>query len=299
MAATPPEFSLATGVVRLVREAATAWVDDYAPSMGAAIAYYTLFSLAPVLLIALAIAGLVFDAEAARGQVFEQLRMLLGNDGATAVEGLLQSMGKPANGILGTLIGLAVLVVGATTVFGELQSALDRIWRAPVRDPHTGLWSLIHGRLLSFGMVLAIGFLLLVSLVVNAGLAAWGSWSAPTGWEVVGQALNFVLSFAFITAAFAMIYRFMPRVRIRWPDVWVGAAITALLFTVGKLLIGLYIGKSGVVSGFGAASSIVALLVWVYYSAQVFLFGAELTWVYAHLFGSRKGQERPAPVIAS
>lgn len=288
-----PAGSLPVRVWRVARQSVDAFVDDNAASMGAALSYYTLFSIAPLLLIVLAIAGLVFDAEAARGQVFDQLRGLLGNDGAAAVEGLLQSMSQPSKGALGTLIGAVVLVIGATTVFAELQNDLDRIWRAPVRPVTSGLWSLLRTRLLSFGMVLAIGFLLLVSLVLNAAISAWGSWTAPDGWEAAGQIVNFVLGFLFTTGAFALIYKFMPRVRIQWRDVFVGAALTSLLFTIGKLLIGLYIGKSGVVSGFGAASSVVVLLVWVYWSAQIFLLGAELTWVYAHEFGSRRGQARP------
>ncbi|MEF7616292.1 YihY/virulence factor BrkB family protein [Aquincola sp. MAHUQ-54] len=285
---------LASRIVRLVRQSVDAWISDNASSMGAALAYYTLFSVAPLLLIVLTIVGLVFDQEAARGQIFDQLRGLMGPEGAAAVEALLESMNKPAAGVIGTLIGFVVLVIGATTVFAELQTDLDQIWRVPARQASTGVWALLRSRLLSFGMVLAIGFLLLVSLVVNAAISAWGSWTAPEGWEAAGQAVNFVISFGFTTAAFALIYKFMPRVHIHWRDVWVGAALTALLFTVGKLLIGLYIGKSGLVSGLGAASSIVVLLVWVYYSAQIFLMGAELTWVYAHEFGSRRGQE-PAP----
>lgn len=281
--------------VTLIKEAGTAWVDDYAPSMGAALAYYTLFSIAPLLLLVISIAGLVFDQEAARGEIFNQLRGLMGADGASAIEALLQGFSKPSTGVAGTVIGLGVLVIGATTVFGELQSALDRIWRAPAREGTSGLWSLLRTRLLSFGMILAIGFLLMVSLVINAGLAAWGKWWAPAfgGFEGLAHAADFVLSFVLTTSAFAIIYRLMPRAKIRWHDVWIGAAITALLFTLGKLLIGLYIGKSGVASGFGGASSIVILLVWVYYSAQIFLMGAEVTWVYAHLYGSRQGERRP------
>lgn len=293
-----PPVPLSRRIVKLVKDAVNAWVDDNASSMGAALAYYTLFSVAPLLLIVLAIVSMVFDAEAARGQVFEQLRGMMGADGAAAVEGLVQSMGQPSKGILGTLIGMVVLAIGATTVFAELQNDLDRIWRAPARPQSSGIWSLIRARVLSFGMVLAIGFLLLVSLAINAAVAAWGSWTAPAGYEIVGQVINFLISYGVVTVAFAMIYKFMPRVHIQWHDVWVGAALTSLLFSVGKLLIGLYIGKSGVVSGFGAASSIVVLLVWVYYSAQIFLMGAELTWVYAHEFGSRRGQVRPTSSVA-
>lgn len=286
--------------VALVKQAAVSWADDYAPSMGAALSYYTLFSVAPLLLIVISVAGLVFGEDAARGEIFEQLSGLMGAEGAAAVQGLLESLRRPAEGLLGTLLGALMLVIGATTVFKELQDAMDRIWRAPAR-PAGGLWSLVRGRLLSFSMILAIGFLLMVSLVASAALAAWGRWWGPWfgGWESLLQSVNFALSFALTTSAFAMIYKIMPRVHIRWRDVWVGAAVTAALFTVGKTVIGLYIGKSGVVSGFGAASSIVVLLVWVYYSAQIFLLGAEFTWVYAHTFGSRRGRKRPTGLEAA
>jgi membrane protein len=201
-----------------------------------------------------------------------------------------------------TIIGLILLLIGATTVFGELQDALDRIWRAPKRS-RGGLWELIRSRLLSFGMILGIGFLLMVSLVSSAALAALGKWWGPlfTGWEILAHLLNFFVSFALVTAVFAMIYKIMPRVHVDWQDVWIGAAVTALLFTIGKFLIGIYIGKSGVTSGFGAAGSLVVVLVWVYYSAQIFLMGAEFTWVYSHTFGSRKGRPVPgaAPAIPS
>lgn len=284
----------------LAKQAAVSWADDYAPSMGAALSYYTLFSVAPLLLIVISVAGLVFGEDAARGEIFEQLSGLMGAEGAAAVQGLLESLRRPSEGLLGTALGALMLAIGATTVFKELQDAMDRIWRAPAR-PRGGLWSLVRGRLLSFGMILAIGFLLMVSLVASAALAAWGRWWGAWfgGWETLLQAVNFALSFAITTTAFAMIYKIMPRVHIRWHDVWVGAAVTAALFTIGKTLIGLYIGKSGVVSGFGAASSIVVLLVWVYYSAQIFLLGAEFTWVYAHTFGSRRGQARPTGLEAA
>lgn len=277
----------------LARGAVDAWLDDDAPSMGAALAYYTLFSIAPTLLIVISVAGLVFGQEAARGEIFEQLRALMGDEGATAVQGLLESLRRPASGGLGTLIGLGVLVIGATTVFAELQNSLDRIWHAPRPRGDNGLsgvWALLRARLLSFGMVLAIGFLLMVSLVLGAAIAVLGRWWAPVfgEWEVLAQAINLALGFVVTTVAFALIYKYIPRVAVRWRDVWIGALVTSVLFTIGKLLIGLYIGKSGVVSGFGAASSLVVMLVWVYYSAQIFLLGAEFTWVYAHTLGSRR-----------
>jgi len=277
---------------QLVKQAAEAWIDDYAPSMGAALAYYTAFSLAPLLLIVIAIAGLVFGAEAARGEIFGQLTSLMGSDAAAAVEGMLASVSKPSEGIAATLVGAVVLLIGATSVFGELQDALDRIWRAPARPKAGGVWGLVRARLLSFGMIFGLAFLLMVSLVLSAGMAAlgkwWGAWFAE--FEVVVQLVNAVLSFGLTGAVFAFIYKFMPRVRIQWRDVWLGAGVTALLFTLGKTLIGLYIGKTGVASGFGAAGSLVVLLVWVYYSAQVFLMGAEFTWVYARTYGSMKGK---------
>jgi membrane protein len=280
----------------LLKSSFSSWIDDYAPSMGAALAYYTMFSIAPLLLIVISVAGLVFGLEAARGEIFTQLEGLMGRQGAQAVEGLLESFSKPSEGVTGTVIGIVLLLVGATTVFGELQDALDRIWRAPERNKTAGIWGLLRSRLLSFGMILGIGFLLMVSLVFSAALAALGKWwgSMFTGWAVLINVLNFFVSFALTTTVFAMIYKIMPRVRIRWHDVWIGAAVTALLFTMGKFLIGLYIGKSSIASGFGAAGSLVVVLLWVYYSAQIFLMGAEFTWVYAHTFGSRKGQPRPS-----
>jgi membrane protein len=284
----------------LVKAAAISWRDDYAPSMGAALAYYTMFSVAPLLLIVVSIAGLVFGEEAARGQIHAQLAGLMGETGAKALQGLLESVHKPAEGIVATLIGIGVLVVGATTVFAELQDALDRIWRAPVRDRSGGIWGLLRARVLSFGMIMGLGFLLMVSLVFSAALSALGTWWAPMfgGWEVLLQAVNFVVSFAMVTLIFAMIYKVMPRVHVAWRDVWVGAGVTAMLFTIGKLLIGLYIGKSGVTSGFGAAGSLAVVLLWVYWSAQIFLMGAEFTWVYAHTFGSRRNQPRPGAPAA-
>ncbi|RZL10964.1 MAG: YihY/virulence factor BrkB family protein [Rubrivivax sp.] len=279
----------------LAKEAFSSWLDDYGQSMGAALAYYTVFSMAPLLLIVISVAGLIFGADAARGEILGQLRGLMGQDAALAIQGLLESVNKPAESTLATAIGLTVLLVGATSVFAELQDVLDRIWRAPIRGKPSGVWALLRSRFLSFGMILGIGFLLIVSLVFSAALTALQSWWEPWfgGWAILAMVVNQVIAFAMTTAAFAMIYKIMPRVHIQWPDVWVGAAVTALLFTLGKYLIGLYIGKSGVTSSFGAAGSLVVVLVWVYYSAQIFLIGAEFTWVYAHTFGSRKGKKRP------
>jgi membrane protein len=286
----------------LIKAAASAWVDDYAQSMGAALAYYTMFSIAPLLLIVISIAGLIFGVEAARGEIVAQLQGLMGQQGAQAVQGLLESVSKPTEGVTATLVGGLLLVIGATTVFGELQDALDRIWRAPKRNKG-GLWSLLRARLLSVGMVMGIGFLLMVSLVVSAALAALGKVWGPlfADWQILAHVIDILVSFAFTTIVFAMIYKIMPRVQVDWADVWIGAGVTALLFTIGKVLIGLYIGRSSVTSGFGAAGSLVVMLVWVYYSAQIFLMGAEFTWAYALTFGSRKEQPVPeaAPAVPS
>jgi membrane protein len=278
----------------LTKAAASSWVDDYAQSMGAALAYYTMFSIAPLLLIVISIAGLIFGVEAARGEIVDQLRGLMGPQGATAVQGLLVSMSKPAESIAAVVVGSVLLLIGATSVFAELQDALDRIWRAPKRRKG-GIWHLVRARLLTFGMILGIGFLLMVSLVVSAALAAFGRLWGPlfADWRLLASGINFLFAFGFTTTFFALIYKIMPRVDVDWADVWIGAFVTALLFTVGKSLIGLYLGRSGVTSGFGAAGSLVVLLVWVYYSAQVFLMGAEFTWAYSRAFGSRRHQPVP------
>ena len=270
----------------LIKLAAAAWLDDYAPSMGAALSYYTLFSLAPLLLIVISVAGLAFGADAVRGEIVGQLQGLMGKDAAKTVEQILASVSQPAQGITATVIGIVLVLIGATSVFAELQSALDRIWRAPAREKSSGLWTLLRTRLLSFGMILGIAFLMMVSLVLGALMAAVGKWWGGifVGWEVLAQILNEVFSLALTTTVFAMIYKLMPRVKVRWQDVWLGAIVTAALFTIGKFLIGYYIGKSGIASGFGAAGSLVIILVWVYYSAQIFLIGAEFTWVHAHAF---------------
>lgn len=275
---------------RLLTSTVNAWLDDYAPSMGAALAFYTLFSIAPLLLIVISVAGFFFGEAAARAEIFAQISLMVGEDSATTLNTVLESLDKPAASLVGMLVGLGTLLVGATTVFVELQNAMDRIWQVPPRPDFNGVRDFFRVRLLSLGLVLGIGFLLLVSLVLSALMAALGKWWAPWFGEfaVVADAVNFVLTLAFITAVFAMIYKWMPRTHVAWRDVWIGAFITALLFTVGKTLIGLYIGRSAVASVFGAASSLVVLLLWVYYSAQVFLLGAEFTWVFA-----QRGQPKP------
>ncbi len=284
----------------LMADSLSAWIDDYAPSMGAALSYYTVFSLGPLLVIVISIAGLVFGEDAVRGELFGQIEGVMGPEAAKGIQEVLSNVSKPSTGILGTVLGVGVLLIGATTVFGELQDALDRIWRAPVRHGTSGVWTLVRARLLSFGMIVGVAFLLLVSLVTGAVVAAlgkwWGGWFG--GWEWLLQSLNAVVGFAMTAAVFALIYKVMPRVKVAWSDVWVGAAVTATLFTIGRILISLYIGKTGVASGFGAAGSVAVVFVWVYYSAQVFLVGAEFTWLYAQRLGSRRGvaaRDRTAP----
>ena len=263
----------------LFKEAASRWVEDRAPSMGAALAYYTAFSLAPLLIIVIAIAGLVFGQEAAQGAIMDQIQGLLGEEGGQAIQSMLANASDLGTGITATVIGFAALILGATTAFVELQDDLDRIWKAPPRAG-SGIINLIRSRLLSFGMILGIGFLLTVSLVLSGAISALGKYFFAD-MEAVLQVANFVVSFAVITLLFAMIYKILPNIQIEWKDVWVGAAITALLFALGKSLIGLYIGKSSVSTSFGGAGPFVVLMVWIYYSTQIFLFGAEFTRVHA------------------
>lgn len=273
----------------LTKAASSAWVDDYAQSMGAALAYYTMFSVAPLLWMVISVAGLVFGVDAARGEIVAQLQSLMGRPGAEALQAMLRSASKPAESVTATVVSGVLLLVGATSVFVELQDALDRIWRVPKRVDR-GIWNLLHTRLLSFGMIMCIGFLLMVSLVFSAGLAVLhGLWEPLLGdWKLLANVANFLFGFALSTVMFALIYKIMPRAKVAWSDVAIGAVVTALLFTAGKSLIGLYIGTRGVTSVFGAAGSLVVSLMWVYYSAQTFLLGAEFTWAYAATFGSRR-----------
>ena len=274
----------------LIKKTVTAWQDDYASSMGAALAYYTVFSVAPLLVIVVAVAGFFFGERAAQGELFMQLRDILGDEGASSVQSLVRSAGAPRSGILAGAVGVVVLIVGATTVFAELQSALDRIWRVPIQQRASSIWNLLRNRLLAFGLVVVTGLMLLASIVVGTTIHAFARWwgRIPGGWHRVIEGVDIVVSMVLATALFAMIYKWMPRARVAWHDVWIGAVVTAVLFEIGKLLIGLYLGQTEIGSAFGAAGSIVVLLVWVYYSAQIFLLGAEFTWVYAN---ERKGRE--------
>jgi len=285
----------------LMRKAVMAWIDDFAPSMGAAISYYTMFSLAPLLIIVIAVAGALFGEEAVRGAIVGQLQDTIGKDGAIAIQGMIASAREPTKGLIAGGISIGLLVIGATTVFAELQSALDRIWHVPEKAKPTGLWAILRARVLSFGLILGLAFLMMVSLMVSTVVGAVGSWAGGIlpAWELLLQLINIAISLGISTLLFAMIFKFMPTVPIRWHDVWIGAAVTAVLFEVGKAAIGLYLGKSGVSDSFAAAGSLVVVLAWVYYAAQIFLLGAEFTKVYADEHGSVEAAKAVAATKAA
>jgi membrane protein len=269
------------GWVGLCKTAVSSWLDDRAPTMGAAIAYYTVFSLAPMLVMVIAVAGLAFGQQAAEGALFGELADLVGPESAAAVQAMLRSASGTWSGIFATAVGIGTLIVAATAVLGELRSALNLIWKAP---PHEGLglWHLIKSRLVSLSVILVIGFLLLVSLVISTALAAFSDyldWILP-GLATMLHLVHLTLSFAFTTVLFAMMFKILPDKAVEWEEVWLGAAVAALLFTVGKHLISLYIGSSNIASTYGAAGALIIILVWVYYSAQILLLGAEFAKAY-------------------
>jgi membrane protein len=276
--------------VNIVTQSVTAWFEHNASSLGAALAFYTLFSVAPILIIAVAIAGFVFGDNDAQTQVLSQLQALVGDAGATAIRELLSSAHYSDKRGIAAAIGIITVLVGATSVFGELQNALGRVWQTPVPPKERkGWWRFIRGRVLSVGLVLGVGFLLLVSLVASAALAAFDGWLGRSLPElnVLLPVLDLLFSFGMTVLLFALIYKYVPRESISWEDVWIGATVTALLFTIGKYLIGVYLGKSSFNSAYGAAGSLIVLLLWIYYSAQIFLLGAEFTRVFAYEYGSR------------
>jgi membrane protein len=284
---------------RLIYESVNEWMNDRASRKGAALAFYTVFSLAPILILSIAIAGLFFGEEAARGEIFDQVKGLLGNEAAAAVQAMIQNASEPGAGLIATLIGFVTLFIGATTALAELKDGLDQIWDAPP-EKTKGFFYFLRKRLLSVGLILSLGFLLLVSLVLSAVVSALArNWGPRDATSVVLQTVNFLFSFGLVTLLFAMIYKILPAVRIAWRDVMIGAVITALLFNIGKWLIGLYLGNSAVASTYGAAGSVILVLMWVYYSAQIFLLGAEFTKVYAHRYGSRRHIPQPTRDPAS
>ena len=281
--------SRARALADIAFKSVTAWFDHNASSLGAALAFYTIFSVAPILIIAVAIAGYVFGADAAQTELLSQLRALTGDAGATAIRELLSSAHYSDKKGIAAAIGIVTLVVGATSVFGELQNALNRVWQTPPQPKSVGWWRFVRARALSVGRVMGVGFLLLVSLVVSAALAAFGGWLGAflPQLEIVLPVTDLLVSFGMTVLLFALIYRYVPSESIPWGDVWIGATVTALLFTIGKYLIGVYLGKSTFNSAYGAAGSLIVLLLWIYYSAQIFLLGAEFTRVFAYEYGSR------------
>jgi membrane protein len=282
----------------LLRATIEGYIEDDALSRGAAIAYYTVFSLAPLLVIAIAMAGLAFGRQAVEGAVAEQLRGLLGPTGAEAVQAMVKGAGQPGAGTVATLVSVVTLLFTASGVFGELQSALNAIWRAEPPKLDT-LTAFLRAKALSIGLVAATGFLLLVSLVASAAITAFGTWAGGylPAWAQVLAVLNFTLSFLFVAALLAAVYKILPDRRLAWSDVIVGALATAFLFTLGKTLIGWYIGSSAVASTYGAAGALMVVLLWVYYSAQIFLLGAEFTRAWAGLRGT--GAPLPAATLAA
>jgi len=292
--------SLPKRVALLFRDAAKGWVADSASTRAAALSFYTLFSISPLLLVAIAVAGILYGRAAAEGEAMARLEQAMGPQAASAVGTILENTSSMGKGLLATLAGLAGVLVGASGVFANLQDSLNRIWRVSPRSGG-GLKGMLRNRAISFSLVVGIGLLLFLSLAAAAILAAVGEMLArylPFSGPVL-QALNFAVSLAMTAFLFVLLFRFLPDARVRWRDLWVGASATALLFSLGRWLIGLYLGRGSVSSPYGAAGSLVILLLWIYYSAQVVFFGAELTRVYAEKMGKgvepRRGAERLEP----
>ena len=274
-------------IYRLLKQTITEWLDDRGFTRAASLSYYTVFSVAPLLLVAVAVAGVVFGRDAVSGQLEQELRGLVGESGAAAIQDMMKAAARQGGGVLASIVGVALVLVGATGAFVELQDTLNDMWGVD-KNKTSGVIAFLRARVLSLAMVLVIAFLLLVSLVVSTALSAVGTYAAHTlpGWQLVLQVANFVLSFAVITVLFATIYKFLPNTTVQWKNVWAGAALTSALFAVGKLGIGLYLGKSSVSSSYGAAGSFAVLLIWVNFSSMILYFGAEFTQV---LSRSREG----------
>lgn len=278
----------------LLRQTFTEWTDDDVPRLGAALAFYSMLSIGPLLLIAIAVGGLVFGHDRSSAFMLTEMRTLLGPDGAGAIEDILTHSQSQTKSIAATVVGVVTLVISATGFFGQLQAALNTIWNVPKEQ--TSIFDFLHKRLLSFGMVAGICLLLLFSLVISAGLSAITGTFANYAPATLAQVASVVVSFAITTLLFAMVFKFLPDVHIRWRDVWVGAILTAALFTIGKSLIGLYLGRSALSSTYGAAGSMIVLLVWIYYSAQIVFFGAEFTQVYVNRTRGQPRRVTPAEI---
>lgn len=274
-------------IIRLISKTVSAWLSDNASKYAAALAFYTTFSIAPLLIIAIGIAGIAFGDQAAQGEIVKQLSDLIGSEGAVIIQNIIRNTGKNQQGWVATVVGFTTLIVGASTVFAELQDDLNRIWKVQPK-PELGIFSFFRTRLLSFGMILTIGFLLLVSLIISTVLSIISSYISTfaIGFLWVMIILNNMVSFCLIALLFAAIFKYLPDVKINWSDVWIGSLVTTSLFMVGKILIGLYLGHSSIASTFGAAGSFVVVLLWLYYSSQILLLGAEFTKVQAAMRGS-------------
>jgi len=285
---SPQRGTRVRAVWSVIKETASDWKEDNASGLAAALAYYTLLSIAPLVVLAVAIAGLAFGEEAARGQISQQISTVVGAQAGESIESIASNAQAPTAGVLSSIIGVIVLLFGASGVFGELQTSLNTIWEVEPK-PGRGILGAIKDRFFSFTMVVGVAFLLLVSLLLSAAIAGLGHFleNALPGGEALWTLLNLAISLGIITVLFALVFKVVPDAEIRWHDVWVGAFVTAVLFTIGKLLIGLYLGKSTLTSSYGAAGSLVALVVWVYYTSQIVFLGAEFTQVYARRFGSR------------
>ena len=284
----PPRGTRKEVVWFLLKTTATQWINDKCPQLGAALAYFTVFSLAPLVLILLAFFGLFFGSDHARDKIIEQLRYMIDPSGIQVIKDIASSAAEPQSGILATLLGIVVGLFGASGVFGQLQDALNTIWGVKAK-PGAGLWAFLRARFLSFAMVAGVCFLLLVSLTVESvlrGLSTYLQNLLPGG-HILALLLFLILDVGAVIALFAMIFRFLPDIKIGWRDVWIGASLTGLLFVLGKFILGLYLGSGAAGSAYGAASSLITLLLWIYYSAQILLFGAEFTQVYTHSYGSR------------
>ncbi len=287
-------------IISFIQEVLKEWNEDKAPRMAAALAYFTVFSIAPLLIVIIAIAGAFLGEQAVRGELFAQISGLIGAEGASFVENMIAYARQPNETAIASVIGVVTLLLGAGGVFAQLQDALNTAWDA---EPPTknGILMMLRTRLLSFGMLLVVGFLLLVSLVLTAVLASLTGYFSdvvPLSSGTLLQVFNQVLQLIVITLLFALIFKYLPDTKIQWLDVWVGAAVTSVLFAVGKFLIGLYLGNSGVASSYGAAGALIVILLWIFYSAQIILLGAEFTQVWARRYGSRNPSNTPANVSA-
>jgi membrane protein len=275
----------------IIGQAALAWIQHDASTMGAALAFYTVFSVAPILIIAIGVLDLFVGTDTVKAELLPQMQILFGDAGASAVQALLLSATLMGNSHVATLVGVATLLIGASSVFVELQNSLDRIWGVPARSRMSGLWQFVRARFLSLGLVFGVGFLLMVSLLVSTMLAALDAWIASFlgEWRTWLLVLDVTLSLSITTVLFAFVYKYIPQAKMEWSDVWVGAAVAAILFNIGKFAVGYYLGRSAFATIYGAVGSLLVVLLWAYYSAQIFLFGAEFTKTFSFISGTRRG----------